>query len=84
MDAAPAHSSMMASSGTSISSNDIELHARGFNRIGLRIVRGKPSNRPLRTVGLGDPLLTRPMMMSSLTRPPASITFLPRHDAAGA
>ena len=41
------------------------------------MVRGKPSNRkPLAQSAWAMRSLTRPMMMSSLTRPPESMTFL--------
>jgi hypothetical protein len=41
------------------------------------IVRGKPSNRkPRAQSGLRERSFTRPMMMSSLTSAPESITFL--------
>ena len=69
--------SMIAASGTSISSTTSILTPAVSIASACGIVRGKPSNRkPLAQSGWAMRSLTRPMMMSSLTRPPESITFL--------
>ena len=69
--------SMMASSGTSISSTTSSLTPAFFIASACAMVRGKPSNRkPLAQSGWAMRSLTRPMMMSSDTSAPESITFL--------
>jgi hypothetical protein len=76
-DAAAAHALDDGASGTSISSTTSSLTPAAFIASACGMVRGKPSNRkPLAQSGCAMRSLTRPMMMSSLTRPPLSITFL--------
>ena len=69
--------SMMASKGTSISSTTSSFTPASFMASAWAIVRGKPSKRkPFVQSGCSRRSLTRPMMMSSPTRPPESITCL--------
>jgi hypothetical protein len=68
--------SMMAASGTSISSTTSSLTPALFIASACGMVRGKPSKRkPLAQSACTMRSFTRPMMMSSLTSAPASITF---------
>ena len=69
--------SMMASAGTSISSTTSSLTPASFMALACAMVRGKPSNRkPFWQSACSRRSLTKSMMMSSPTRPPASITCL--------
>ena len=85
MHAAAAHALDDGGVGHVDLEHDVELDAGGFIASACGMVRGKPSNRkPLAQSGCVMRSFTRPMMMSSLTRPPESITRLAAMPSGGA